>query len=264
MLVSFYLKIKRLLKKNIKESKVYIPIRYVLTKYFLEIDNRNIVKLIFGNSTPKVLNGPFKDLNYLRVSAGSVLLAKLTGSYEEPILDIIEKIVSENKHQKIIDIGSAEGYYAVGLAKLLPDCQITAIDTDGYARYLCKKLSKLNNTNNVLVLKEFTENIILESNKVETLIICDIEGDELFLMNPNLYKSLLNCDLLIECHDFIKDGTTKTLIEYYEKTHSVESIVDYKGRVRQYEIPNLEYAAKLNLFNEKRPDGMNWLYLKKK
>lgn len=254
-------KIKLLLKKFIKKTKVYLPIRYILTKYFLEIDNRNIVKLIFGNSTPKILNGPFKDLSYLRVSTGSALLPKIIGSYEEPIMHIIDNIVSENRYKKIIDIGCAEGYYTVGLAKTLPDCQITAIDTDSYALYLCNKLSKLNNAKNVIFLKEFTESIIKDSNSVNTLIICDIEGDELFVLNPNNYKFLLNCDLLIECHDFIKEGTTKSLSEFYEKTHSIEVILDYKIRINNYDLPTLNYTQNGNLFDEKRPDGMNWLYL---
>jgi SAM-dependent methyltransferase len=254
-------KIKIQLKIYFKKTKVYLPIRYILTKYFLEIDNRNIVKLIFGNSTPKILKGPFKDLSYLRVSTGSVLLPKIIGSYEEPISNIIEKIILDNKYKKIIDIGCAEGYYAIGLAKSLPECQITAIDTDSYALYLCKKLSKLNNAKNVIFVKEFTESIIKDSNSVNTLIICDIEGDELFVLNPNNYKFLLNCDLLIECHDFFKEGTTKSLLEFYEKTHQVEFILDYKTRINHYDIPAFNYSQNVNLFDEKRPDGMNWLYL---
>jgi len=134
------------LKNYIRKTKVYIKIRYFLSIYLIYIENKNSLKLIFGNSIPTILNGPFKGLRYLSLSTGSVLLAKIMGSYEEPIRHIFEKIVSEKRYKKIIDIGCAEGYYAVGLAMLLPRCQITAIDNNSFALYLCKKLAKLNHT----------------------------------------------------------------------------------------------------------------------
>jgi len=82
-------------------------------------------------------------------------------------------------------------------------------------------------------------------------------------LNPNNAKFLLNCDLLIECHDFLIEGTTQSLTEFYEKTHHIEVIVDYPDRVHNYDIPKFRYPKNVNLFDEKRPDGMNWLYLKK-
>jgi hypothetical protein len=256
-------KMKRLLRKILGKTKVYVTLRYFLSIYLMYMENKKILKLIFGNSNPTILNGPFKGLSYLRVSTGSMLLAKIIGSYEEPIMHIIEKIVSEKKYKKIIDIGCAEGYYAVGLAKLLPDCQITAIDTDSFALFLCKKLSKLNQTENLILVNQFTESIIQDSNLVDTLIICDIEGDELVVLNPNNAKFLLNCDLLIECHDFLVEGTTQSLTEFYEKTHTIEFIPDYHVRFNHYDIPKFNYAKKIDLFDERRPEGMNWLYLKK-
>ena len=254
---------KRLLRKFLGKTKVYVTLRCFLSIYLMYMENKNILKLIFGNSNPTILNGPFKGLSYLRVSTGSMLLAKIIGSYEEPIMHIFEKIVSEKKYKKIIDIGCAEGYYAVGLAKLLPHCQITAVDNNSFALNLCKKLAKLNATKNLIFLNEFTENIIQDSNLVDTFIICDIEGDELVVLNPNNAKFLLNCDLLIECHDFLIEGTTQSLTEFYEKTHHIEVIVDYPDRVRNYDIPKFIYPKNLTLLDEKRPEGMNWIYLKK-
>src|SRR5436190_882004 len=66
----------------------------------------------------KVLGGIFKGLQYPRFeSSGSGLVTKLLGSYENELHPFIQQL-GANKYTEIIDIGCAEGYYAVGLAQM--------------------------------------------------------------------------------------------------------------------------------------------------
>lgn len=63
-----------------------------------------------------ILSGPFKGLMYPRESVGSAWAPKLLGTYESELSPTIERIVSGG-YRSVVDIGAAEGYYAVGLAK---------------------------------------------------------------------------------------------------------------------------------------------------
>src|SRR5438876_11547620 len=62
-----------------------------------------------------VSNGSFRGMAYVPEAVGSSLLPKLIGSYEQEITPAIEEMVAK-RPPRIIDIGAAEGYYAVGLA----------------------------------------------------------------------------------------------------------------------------------------------------
>src|SRR4051812_19305855 len=63
----------------------------------------------------RVLQGPFAGMQYVTESYGSQLVPKLLGSYENELHDLVEQIVAQ-RPKIVIDIGAAEGYYAVGLA----------------------------------------------------------------------------------------------------------------------------------------------------
>src|SRR6478672_6897407 len=63
-----------------------------------------------------VQHGPFKGMKYPGVnSVGSALIPKLLGSYERELHPLIDSICA-GQYDQVVDIGCAEGYYAVGLA----------------------------------------------------------------------------------------------------------------------------------------------------
>ena len=67
-----------------------------------------------------VRHGPFAGLQYPELTAvGSALYPKLLGSYQREIQGWIEEICAAG-YSEIVDVGFAEGYYAVGLARRLP------------------------------------------------------------------------------------------------------------------------------------------------
>ena len=78
------------------------------TRKFLKI------KSAFGYPCT-IAAGPFAKMKYSFESHGSSIVPKLVGSYEAPLESWIEEAI-KNGYNRIIDIGCAEGYYAVGLA----------------------------------------------------------------------------------------------------------------------------------------------------
>ncbi len=90
-----------------------------------------------------VHSGPFCGMRYIAEAAGSVLVPKLVGCYELEIREAVESALSM-PYDTIVNVGCAEGYYAVGCAIRLPRAKVFAFDTDPYARRLCRQLAALN------------------------------------------------------------------------------------------------------------------------
>src|SRR4051794_40351820 len=65
---------------------------------------------------PQVQTGPFAGLEFARASAEGCHVPKLLGCYERELHGLVEAAVADG-YDDIVNIGCAEGYYAVGLAR---------------------------------------------------------------------------------------------------------------------------------------------------
>lgn len=91
-----------------------------------------------------VRSGPFKGMRYPEGrSTGSALIPKILGCYERELHEVFEE-VCQQRYSAIVDIGCAEGYYAVGLAMRLQHANVYAFDTDRAARDLCREMARTN------------------------------------------------------------------------------------------------------------------------
>lgn len=201
---------------------------------------------------------------YIQQSSGSAFLPKIIGSYEEPIRKWIEQIITNSKkYNTIVNVGCAEGYYAVGFALRMPDIEIIAYDTNPKAREKVEKMMEINGIKNVIVEAECSLEELNSRSQKGTLVLCDIEGAEKTLLDPIKAPNLLDVDILVESHDCVEAGITDVLIERFYKTHAIEIVVDYPSRVEHYKVPNQVYSEDYNeLINEHRAEAMRWLYMK--
>src|SRR5262245_28171814 len=89
-----------------------------------------------------VLAGPFKgmDVSVYKdpVWDDSNAPTVLVGSYEFELHDVMRKAI-ERKPDCVINAGCAEGYYAVGLARLLPQATIFAMDSNNEVLDACER-----------------------------------------------------------------------------------------------------------------------------
>src|SRR6185312_11284308 len=67
-----------------------------------------------------IYGGLFEGMKYLERPSQGMLLTRLLGVYEAELHPYFTAFVEEGL-EVIIDVGCAEGYYAVGLARLAPD-----------------------------------------------------------------------------------------------------------------------------------------------
>lgn len=223
------------------------------------------------NHTSVVLNGPFKGMKYPTLqSVGSTLYPKLLGSYELEIQQEIE-VLLVNNYSEIIDVGCAEGYYAVGLALRCETSNVYAYDKSEKARELCLKMAELNNVSErVFVGSELTaEGLMNFKFTGKGLIICDCEGYEKLLFTELNMKNLNNCDLIIETHDLIDIEISTYLKALIKHTHDIISIystddIQKALNLNFLELENLSLTNKREILKENRKAIMEWLICRPK
>ncbi len=168
--------------------------------------------------------GPFAGMDYgVRAAEGS-RAARLLGGYEASLAPIIEVIVAR-AYPLVIDVGCAEGYYAVGLARRMQASTIMARDDNPQAQDLCRALARLNGVaDRVAVGGRMAHGDFALCLAQPTVVICDIEGFEADLLDPALAPGLIQADILVECHDAFRPGLSDLLATRFAATHHVERI----------------------------------------
>lgn len=215
----------------------------------------------------KVAAGPFSGMKYIGESRCSVLGAKILGVYEREILPVIEEVIRE-PYNIVIDIGSAEGYYAVGFALRMPKAIIHAFDTDVDARKLTAQLASLNGVENRIVIHENCDpQKLSEFQGKSAFLLCDIDGGEVEVLDPIAAPVLLSMDLLVEIHDG-KNSTSirDLLVSRFSKTHDITWFTyqerdEVDGRTATWlRTPE----ARMLAVDEGRVSGFDWAYFRKK
>ena len=211
----------------------------------------------------RVLAGPFLGMHYGNDVSGSAYVAKLVGSYEEELADIIEEMI-QHKYDVVIDIGAAEGYYAVGFALRLPRAMIYAFDTDSEAQFFCRSLALLNGVSSRVDIRGFCDHGMLNDLcGPSSVIICDCEGFEVELLNPLIVENLKSVDILVELHEFIAPGIGDEIRSRFANSHDIVLVETSERDPRNY--PVLEYVKPKDrpwAIREGRPVAMQWAYLK--
>jgi hypothetical protein len=212
---------------------------------------------------PIVVSGPFKGLNYEGISSYcSTIYPKLMGTYEAELHQIINNIIKK-KYQRIIDIGSAEGYYAVGIPFAMKDesIEVVAVEISEVAKKNLKRLIKNNIKNKVQITDNFDFQKYQDDKK--TLVIMDCEGSEMDYLKKFSKKSIAKWDFLIEAHVQIKRNIIREIEKILKgkKIIKIKSVDDYhKIEEYSYNLPkNFDDNTKLVLLSENRRTGMYWL-----
>ncbi len=172
----------------------------------------------------EVHGGPFAGLKFVRNSTEGCNAPKLLGSYERELHPAIARIAAA-PYDLMIDIGCAEGYYAVGLARLMPGLRVLACDTDAKAQAACRRMAEENGVaGRVSVQGQFAGADFAAHAGKRVLVFCDIEGAEKDLLDPTAYPALKRMDVLVECHDCFTPGLSVEIARRFEPTHTVERI----------------------------------------
>ncbi|MEQ1752317.1 MAG: hypothetical protein ABL974_23050, partial [Prosthecobacter sp.] len=81
----------------------------------------------------------------------------------------------------VVDVGAAEGYYAVGLARRLPSAQIIAFEMEEHGQKALHEMAQLNNVTSRLHIRGRCEPADLAEalgTELNAVVVCDVEGYE--------------------------------------------------------------------------------------
>jgi hypothetical protein len=216
----------------------------------------------------RVRAGSFAGLRYVSNSVGSAYLPKLLGIYERELSAQVESICA-GKSGLIVDIGAAEGYYAIGLARRNPQALIVAFEMESRGQSALREMAGLNNVADRVEIRGKCEALDLVAALGDTpapVVVCDVEGYEEKLLDPQAVPALRRAKILVELHDFIIPGITEKLKERFGATHRIEHIwqqprsrADFPWRtLGTMLLPKsyLDWAV-----SEWRPVQMSWLWM---
>jgi hypothetical protein len=167
-----------------------------------------------------VSGGPFAGLTYPDASATS-LIPKLLGAYERELHAVVERAIGEAPVQ-IVNVGAADGYNAVGLARRCPSATVYAFEADAIARELLARLAAANGV--VIRIEGAAGPDDLRALDGRALVVIDCEGCEATLLDPEQVPLLRTATIVAELHDFAVPGIGETIAARFAATHEVTLI----------------------------------------
>jgi len=242
------------------------------------INSNDAVHLVIEKTKSTVVGGPFVGLkinpdegsfgNGLVVGQG--LIIKLLGFMEQELHPHIEKIIKYNPSQ-IVNLGCAEGYYAVGLGLRIPSVPIVAVDIDLNAIRLTTENAQVNGIADRLSfidlrgmesLEEQVEIMSKHDLKKGGMWIVDIEGAEAEVLDIDKMPVLETCSIIVETHDHMGPSTLQDLKDRFSKSHNIE-IVGSGGRNPNQSDILKEFPddIKWAIMSEGRLSSMEWLVM---
>jgi hypothetical protein len=224
-------------------------------------------RFLAGQSGHKVEGGPLAGLRLPDRAFCSPPFPKRIGTYEMELIPWIVRIL-QSRPALVVDVGAAEGYYAVGLARLLPGSRVIAFEADAEARRLLGECVALNQPlGNVTIAGRCDapalENVL--NGQSGACVLIDAEGAEREILDPRIAPSLTNALILVELHDFIVPGIRTLLESRFAATHRTERIGARRRTVEDFPKPlnhfqRTFYAHHIvNALTDRGVEDMEWL-----
>lgn len=189
---------------------------------------------------------------------------KLLGTYEREVQDAVAAFARHRRYDAVVDIGCAEGFFAVGAARLLPDTPVHGFDINPKALDILRLAAEANGVADRVHRHGAcapADLVRIATAHPRLLVISDCEGYEKTLFTDRrVVDALTRSDLIIECHDFADRATTGTLLANLQFTHVVDLL---RGGARDPNaFPFLAHAhdgIRWAAVQEGRPSTMHWL-----
>jgi len=195
----------------------------------------------------------------------SDLGSQCLGLYEKEILTLIS---NKGPYDVFLDLGAADGYYAVGMLYSRMTKKVVCFETSKEGQVAIRKNWVANDSIGELEVygeanQKSVEKVVNNITK-KSLVLIDIEGFEFSLLTKEVISLFKECELVIEIHNWVEDFELKyrnllsdlnlyfniTPIERTNRT--TESIPE----IRSYTDDN-----RLLVTSERRPCLMRFLHL---
>lgn len=211
-----------------------------------------------------VIAGPFAGLTYSDSGITDVDLfaPKLLGIFERELHASVERLI-EDAPSQVVNIGAADGYYAVGVARRVPGAQVVAFEQNESLHPLLRDIAERNEVSDRIRIEGACDAPLLATVlQPGAWIVCDCEGCERDLLDLDQVPALANCSLIVETHDLLAEGVTRLLRERFATTHEVTEIATEPRYVGDF--PQLDFMPLVTrqlAISEFRSAPMSWLVL---
>lgn len=169
--------------------------------------------LLYQEFNGIVRYGPFSGMHISDDSWWAVrdFGAMLLGIYEKEVLDHLSNM--PETHSVFIDIGAADGYYAMGLLRSGRYCKAICYEASEKGRLAIAKNAAMNQVADKVEIHGAADNsfcleLLGTSIDLSTcVLLCDIEGGEFEIFRSEVLSSFQGSYLIIETHDrFFENG----------------------------------------------------------
>lgn len=223
----------------------------------------NVAKFsVVRHARGRVCSGHFQSMFFHDQDVFGSAIAKILGTYEKELIPTLEKIKDTNP-ALILNIGGAEGFYAVGCTTKWPGSRAIVYEALSEGRRLIELNSRMNGVSDLVEIRGICDQIELKSLLLQQpadVMIMDVEGAELALLSNEVVEALEHSILLIESHDFCQPDCINILLSKFKSSHDIEVI---RSRIR--DASDFPYSSwmpaplKTRLMDEMRPENMKWL-----
>src|SRR5688572_24337566 len=151
----------------------------------------------------RVVAGPFHGLEFpdWGITHVNLFAPKLLGSYELELREALEAAIAATP-ARVVNLGAGEGYFAVGLARRLPEAHVVAFEAQAEKHDLLAQIAERNGVRDRIDIQGACDAAALRSRlEPGTLVVCDVDGAERELLDPAAIPALAACTMIVETHD---------------------------------------------------------------
>ncbi len=197
------------------------PVRDAV-RWLLRPQRRFLLGRLQAQSRHCVLSGPFAGMRL----AGLPTAPELLGCYERELHATI-RTLTQRPFDRIVNVGARYGYYAIGLARLLPRVPVHAFESDAEARRVLEAAIAANDVSGRVSVGGYCDTADLAAalrDASGALVICDIDGGERHLLDLTAVPALAQATILVECHGPVESATEPVMAMRFLPTHDVVRI----------------------------------------
>jgi hypothetical protein len=214
-----------------------------------------------------VCGGPFEGMEYIDEARQQFrLLPRLLGTYEIELWGPLEQAI-ECGYQRIVNVGAGEGYYVVGLARAIRGAEVIAFEDNSQRQDLVRRMATHNGVGDRVTVFgrcEVSDLAQAVGNGEGCLLVMDVEGAEMVLLDPQVSAGLARCTVLVEIHDFVDDTLSSVIRSRFAPTHDIVEIDQRDRTLADFPLRTPLGTGRLlskryiKSMDEGRPAQMNW------
>lgn len=228
------------------------------------VDRKKLDDWLYAQTKGVVQSGPFKGMLLSRTQGwvDGAIGPQLLGCHEEELHASLEQEIVRLEsldNPKIVNVGCAEGYYAIGLARRLPKATVWAIDNNDTSLEIAKQSARDNGVN--IVIGDTLDHVFAAPD----LIVMDCEGAEVGYLDCAKFPSLKAATIIVELHSSKEQETHAILYDRFDASHVVGYVREGARDPNKYEMLQPKSSAfRWAAICENRPVMMYWYVMRPK